>query len=168
MRLFIWEKHDCFFLARSCGTYMKHPTVTFALNKGIPTFYLTVEVCFCTSTNGLVSLFSVALSSHINICTQRYWVIFHVLESSDFPQKYFLFLQPHIFIIETRHLRMAGTGFEPMTLRLWALQATRLLYPASTDKYTTLRGTRVIISFALFDSRHFRTLRCTLCMQGAP
>ena len=25
---------------------------------------------------------------------------------------------------------LAGTGFEPVTLRLWALQATRLLYPA--------------------------------------
>ena len=32
----------------------------------LPTFYFTIEACFCTSTSELVSLFSVALSSHMH------------------------------------------------------------------------------------------------------
>ena len=31
-------------------------------------------------------------------------------------------------------LRVAGTGFEPVTSRLWALRATKLLYPALTRR----------------------------------
>ena len=59
---------------------------------------------------------------------------------------------------------MAGIGFEPMTSRLWALRATKLLYPAiSIDYYSILFKLKIFFFFFFKEER--TVLREAACLR---